>query len=65
LIFQPSAARKLTVDFGSGNQSSDGGLLLLRQADRKLGVCARLAAAMPDCRDASRVEHEMFEIVTS
>jgi len=57
--------KKLTVDFDGGNQSSDGGLLLLRQAERKLGVCARLAAAMPDRRDASRVEHEMFEMVTA
>jgi len=57
--------KKLTVDFDGGNQSSDGGLLLLRQAERKLGVCARLAAAMPDRRDPSRVEHEMFEMVTS
>ena len=50
--------RKLTVDFDGGNQSSDGGLLLLREAERRLGVCARLAAAMPDRRDASRIEHE-------
>ena len=60
----PSVHRKkLTVDFDGGNQSSDGGLLLLRQAERKLGVCARLADAMPDRRDASRIRHEMFEMV--
>ena len=60
----PSVRRKkLTVDFDGGNQSSDGGLLLLREAERRLGVCARLVAAMPDRRDASRIEHEMFEMV--
>jgi Transposase DDE domain group 1 len=60
----PSVRRKkLTVDFDGGNQSSDGGLLLLRQAERKLGVCGRLAEAMPDRRDASRIRHEMFEMV--
>ena len=48
----PSVHRKkLTVDFAGGNQSSDAGLLLLRQAERKFGVCGRLAAAMPDRRD--------------
>ena len=47
--------KKLTVDFDGGNQSSDGGLLLLRQAERKLGVCRRLADAMPDRRDPSRI----------
>jgi hypothetical protein len=49
----PSVRRKkLTIDFDGGNQSSDGGLLLLREAERKLGVCERLAAAMPDRRCA-------------
>jgi hypothetical protein len=55
--------KKLTVDFAGGNQSSDAGLLLLREAERKLGVCKRLAEAMPDRRDQSRVRHEMLELV--
>ena len=57
--------KKLTVDFYGGNQSSDAGLLLLREAERKLGVCQRIAAAMPDHRDQSRVRHEMVELVTA
>ena len=62
----PSVHRKkLTVYFDGGNQSSDAGLLLLRQADRKLGVCQRLADAMPDRRDASRIRHAIFEMVTA
>src|SRR5262249_42544179 len=65
LPFDLSAVRrkKLTVDFGGGNHSSNGGLLLLRSADRKLGVCGRLADAMPDRRDGSRIRHAMFEMV--
>ena len=55
--------KKLTVDFDGGTQSSDGGLLLFREAERELGVCRRLAAAMPDRRDADRILHEMFEMV--
>ena len=62
----PSVHRKkLTVDFAGGNQSSDGGLLLLRQAERKLGVCRRLAEAMPDRRDVGRIRHDVFEMVTA
>src|SRR5438045_4138842 len=57
--------KKLTVDFAGGNQSSDGGLLLLRQAERKLGVCRRLAEAMPDRRDVGRIRHDVFEMVTA
>ena len=60
----PSVHRKkLTVDFAGGNQSSDAGLLLLRRAERKLGICGRLAAAMPDRRDPGRIQHDMFEMV--
>ena len=55
--------KKLTVDFAGGNQSSAGGLLLLREAERKHGVCRRLAEAMPDRRDPDRVRHAMFEMV--
>src|SRR5258707_13239135 len=55
--------KKLTVDFEGGTQSSDAGLLLLREAERKLGVCRRLAAAMPDRRDPDRILHAMFEMV--
>ena len=65
LPFDLSAVRrkKLTVDFGGGNQSSNGGLLLLRRAERNIGICRRLADAMPDRRDASRIRHAMFEMV--
>jgi hypothetical protein len=41
--------------YDCGNQSSDAGLLLLKHVERKLGVCRRLADAMPDRRDASRI----------
>ena len=51
--------KKLTVDFNGGTQSSDGGLLLFREAERRLGVCRRLAAAMPDHRDPDRILHEI------
>ncbi len=62
----PSVRRKkLTVDFAGGNQSSNGGVLLLREAERKHGVCLRLAEAMPDRRDPDRIQHAMFEMVMS
>jgi hypothetical protein len=62
----PAVSRKkLTVDFDGGNQSSDAGLLVLRQAERRMGICRRLAEVMPDQRDQSRVRHEMFELVAT
>lgn len=62
----PAVARKkLTIDFLGGHQSSDGGVLLLRQAEKRLGVCRRLADAMPDRRDPMRIRHAMGELVTA
>jgi len=55
--------KKITVDFNGGNQSSNAGLLLLREAERKRGVCQRLAAAMPDNRDPNRILHTMQEML--
>ena len=60
----PSVCRKkISVDFNGGTQSSNGGLLLLREKERTLGVCWRLANTMTDRRDPNRIRHEMFEMV--
>ena len=57
--------KKLTVDFEGGNQSSNGGALLLREAERDVGVCRRLAETMPDHRDPDHIQHKMVEMVTA
>ena len=51
------------MDFYGGILPSDAGLLLLREAERGLGVCRRLAEAMPDGRDPDLLRHAMFELV--
>ncbi len=62
----PAVARKkLTFDFDGGNQSSDAGVLLLRAAEQKVGIVARLAAALPDRRDPTRVIHKLHEIIAA
>jgi hypothetical protein len=57
--------KKLTVDFDGGNQSSDAGLLLLRAAEKQIGVCARLAATLPDRSDPTRTLHSQTEIISA
>jgi hypothetical protein len=60
----PAVARKkLTVAFDGGHLSSDGGLLLLRAAERRLGIARRLAGAIRDRRDPARIDHEMIELI--
>jgi hypothetical protein len=53
--------RSIHIRFDAPETSSDGGLLLLRQLDDRLGLCARLAAVVPDTRDPSRVQHDRLE----
>jgi len=57
LEFPTVKRRKLTSNFEGGNVTSDGGLLLVRQADRKLKLTKGLAALLPEERDSRRVEH--------
>jgi hypothetical protein len=44
------------VAFEGGLQSSDGGVLLLREVDRRLGLAERLAADSDDFGRAFRAE---------
>jgi hypothetical protein len=49
--------------FGGGAVSSDGGVLLLRQADRRLGLTARVAAALGDERRAASCAHHVLGLL--
>ena len=44
-------AKKVTAAFDGGRLSSDGGVMLLPLAERRLGLAARLAGYLPDARD--------------
>jgi Transposase DDE domain group 1 len=55
--------KKLTAGFDGGSLSSDGGLLLLREAEKGLGIAARLAGAIRDRRDPTRVDHTLPELL--
>jgi Transposase DDE domain group 1 len=54
--------RKIGADFGGGNVSSDGGLLLLRQVDRFSGLIKNLAKVLPDYRDPDRIILRWWEV---
>jgi cytochrome P450 len=55
--------KKVTAAFDGGRLSSDGGVLLLAGADRRLGLVDTLAALMPDHRDPAEVTHTMADIL--
>lgn len=53
------------VDFDGGTLTSDGGLVLLREVDRKLDLIRRVAECIPDPRDPFHTTHSQTEILTS
>jgi Transposase DDE domain group 1 len=58
--------KKVTVDFNGSNQSSDAGLLLLREAERKLGVCQLACGGdsrPPRSGSHPRILHTMHEML--
>jgi len=48
----------VVADFGGGRLTSDGGALLLREVDRRLGLVEALAACLTDPRDPAKITHE-------
>ncbi len=55
--FPSCKSRQIHAAFDGGAVSSDGGALLLRAADRKLGLSAALAAALHDPRRQASCDH--------
>jgi hypothetical protein len=63
LLFQDLGSRKVVADFSGGTLSSDGGVLLLRQVDQRLGLTRALAACFEDKRDLRYADHRIEELV--
>ncbi len=55
--------KKVTAAFDGGLISSDGGVLLLAGADKRLGLIDMLAAIIPDHRDQAAITHTMSDIL--
>ena len=55
--------RKIEASFTGGDVSSDGGVLLLRQADRRLGLVAALDRALPDPRNPHFIVHRQVDLL--
>jgi hypothetical protein len=60
----PSVGRKkLSVAFDGGLLSSNGGVLLLRGVERRLGLAARLAGCLRDKRNPNSILHTVEEML--
>jgi hypothetical protein len=63
LLFQDLGSRKVVADFSGGTLSSDGGVLLLRQADASLGLTRSLAECFADGREQIYVDHAVRQLL--
>jgi hypothetical protein len=61
--FPAVGRKKIAAAFDGGRITSDGGVMLLAAAERRLGLADRLAAAIRDPRDPARVRHAMADIL--
>jgi Transposase DDE domain group 1 len=59
----PVQGKAVVARFDGGRLSSAGGLLALREIERRIGVADRLAACLKDPRAPERVQHRLAEIV--
>ncbi len=62
--FEGHFSRQITVRFDGGQQTSDAGGLLLREADRRLNLLSRFAGCFVDGRDPKRIDHPVEEMVS-
>ena len=55
MMFGRVGRREIEADFTGGAISSDGGVMLVRQVDRKIGLSRAVAAVLSDPRDPERI----------
>jgi len=55
--------RQVTADFDGGRLTSDAGVLLLREVDRRTGLLDAINACLPDPRDPRYIVHQQREML--
>ena len=59
----PVQGKAVVARFDDGRLSSEGGLLVLREIERRLGLADRLAGCLQDPRMPAKVVHRLAEII--
>jgi hypothetical protein len=59
----PVGGKPVQVAFDGGRLTSDAGVLVLAEIERKLGIAERLARCIEDPRDPQRVSHSLAEMI--
>ena len=62
-FLSPVGGKPVHVAFDGGRLTSDAGVLVLAEIERKLGIAERLARGIEDPRDPQRVTHQLAEMI--
>lgn len=63
LYFPSLKGKKIELNFNGGDVTSDGGVLLLREIDRKLSLTKEVSTLIPDLRDQRYIDHQIDKIL--
>jgi len=63
LVFQGPGRREIHADFNGGDITSDAGVLLLQEVERRCSIVEQFAHCFDDHRDAGRVEHAVRDLL--
>ncbi len=63
VLFEDLGEKPIEVEFDQPAQSSDGGALLPKAVDRRLGLTERLAACVADPRHPGKIDHSILDLV--
>src|ERR1700748_1891756 len=63
LTFPAVGRKKVTAAFDGGRLTSDGGVMLLAAAERRIGIAQMLAPLIADPRDPALVRHSVADIL--
>src|SRR5258707_4739377 len=61
--FHPQKRREIRAQFDGGAITSDGGGLLLREVEKRVGILRQFAACFTDYRNPDLIEHKVEEMV--
>jgi hypothetical protein len=63
MLFKELSDKKVLAAFDAGQASSDGGLLLLRELEARIGVISRVAGVIRDRRHPGYIEHSVEDLL--
>jgi hypothetical protein len=63
VVFPELAEKPVVVEFTAPDQSTDGGVLLIKRIDEKMGLTEKMAALIHDPRQPGKVDHTVLEML--